>query len=200
MSTDHEERLSRPMTINLKENVRISQIDTSKAKYLSIQSDLEPKSAASSIRTDVTSASESAYYRQEELGKHFSWATTPRYRQRSVSRSSMASSRTDETPLTPVSTLDDGFVLSRSPEPSHVEAELAKLEYPQPWFPVPLRPKHKSNRQSWDSALGSEFSGRRFRHSPSASLSGTYVSALCARLLSDVANIGIDPTTALYGL
>jgi hypothetical protein len=176
MSTHHEGRVSRPMTINLKDAAVVAKIDTAKAKYLSIQSDAEPKSAASSIGTDITSASSLRDSRHEEPVKTApGWAISPRFRQRSISRSSMASCRTDETPLTPMSIDDDAFVLSRSPEPSQLELELTKLEQPELMFPIALRPKHKSNRQSWDSALGSEFSGRRFRHTPSASLSGTYV-------------------------
>ncbi|OIW32705.1 hypothetical protein CONLIGDRAFT_668344 [Coniochaeta ligniaria NRRL 30616] len=172
MSTDREEQGTRRMMPDHKELVVPASIDTAKAKYLSVQSDQEPKSAASSIRSGVTSASplSSTYSCPEEpyMGPH-GWILPSQFRHRSASRSSAASAtscRTDETPLTPMSNPDDALALDLS------QLDV-KLEHPQPMFPMPFRPKHKNNRESWDSALGSDFSGRYRRHAPSASLSGT---------------------------
>jgi hypothetical protein len=182
MSTDRDtQRTHRMMTDHKELPALPANIDIAKAKLLSVHLDQEPKSAASSIRSGVSSASSSYHSGRDGEEPYIGpqgWILPSQFRHRSVSRSSMASGtscRTDETPLTPMSTADDALDLSGLQELSQLEI---KQERPLPFFPIPLRPKQKSNRGSWDSALGSDFTGRPRGHAPSASLSGTYVFVL----------------------
>lgn len=183
MSSDQEDQHAhRLMVLRGKPLVVPAGVDIAKARLLSVQPDPEPKSAGPWVMSGVSNASSAIRSDPEGEEPYLGpegWVLPSQFRHRSVSRSSMASAssyRSDETPLTPMSTADDAIDQSGLPELSQLDI---KQEDPRPLYPIPLRPKRKGNQESWDSALGSDFSGRGRRHAPSESLSGAYVLPSC---------------------
>lgn len=168
--TDHGEPLAVP-----------ADVDIAKARTLPVQLGREPKSAASAIKSGVISPSSSVHSDPDDEEPHFhlgphGWILASQCCGRSASRNSMASGSscgTDETPLTPMSAPDDDALdLSGLPELSQVDI---KQKEPRPVFPIPFRPKHQSNQESWDSAIGSDFTGRRRGYASPTSLCGMYI-------------------------